>query len=102
MQGGGFFRSGIAEQGFSGVGKLKGKEHRLYRAGIFSLCEALIEGVNCDTPTYPHLSDLSAHHRMKLLPDISIGLLCKHTPLPPDTPEHHSAFFAVTDYVVEQ
>ena len=48
------------------------------------------------------LGALSPHHRVALLADLAVGLLCDRTPLPLDTPQHHAAYRSLFYVVSEQ
>ena len=88
-------------RGFKHFGKITPRtaQHELYRAVIMSLYLEIISG---DSPPYCTLfNTLSPHQRVQSLADIAAGLLCRDTPLPPDTDAHHAALFAVHDHIHE-
>ena len=45
---------------------------------------------------------LSPHHRLSLIVEVVIGLVDDTAPLPPDTLEHYSAYFALYSFVFNQ
>lgn len=50
----------------------------------------------------PMFSLLSPHHRMTLVADVLVGLIIPSEPLPPDTFEHSSTFYALYSYCLTQ
>ena len=46
----------------------------------------------------PLFDMLSPHHRARLLREVAVGLLCEETPLPPDTPWHYAAYYALMHF----
>ena len=83
----------------TGSGKLAGAERELFRAGLERLRQRIAEGDDFGLCTrhkeLPLFSSLPPHQRLQLLADLAVGMLCESTSPPPETPEHHSAFWAV-------
>ena len=84
--------------GFACVGKLAGAKRRLFKAAVATLHEKNSDPMQLMSvdDEYPFCGErLSPQHRVHILRELAEGLLCAHTPLPPDTPIHASAFLHV-------
>ena len=80
-------------------GKLRGPERELFRAGLCEIHSNIMLACNDTFDELPLYSRLSPHQRLELVAEVAEGVLCDSTPLPPETPEHHSAFLAVYEAV---
>ena len=86
-------------KGFAGINKLRGPAAHLFINAVSSMLDGMNDDVGNETPEeYPLFSMLSPHHRLCLLSEVIIGLLDETAPLPPDTLEHFSTYYAIYDY----
>ena len=88
-------------QGFSGTGKLSGAFANL----VLQTVESIVYFMSFDSfepSELPLFSCISPHHQLKLLFDVTVGLLDPLAPFPPDTAEHYSAFYAIFSYALDQ
>ena len=81
-------------EGFKGTGKLNGSYAKLI-SSMASFIADTISDISLQPYELPLFSSLSPHHQIQLLSDVVIGLLDPLSPLPPDTAEHFSAFYAI-------
>jgi len=90
--------------GFAGIGKLQGAERTMIMSVASSYRELTLDYVGCEPicEEVPHFSMLSPHHRLSLIVEVVIGLVDDTAPLPPDTLEHYSAYFALYSFVFNQ
>ena len=91
-------------KGFKRLGKLKGDERKLFRELLTAFFDACAGGLNgeanwvgfadssCRADRFPLFMQLSPFHRVSLVADIAIGLLCEDEPLPPENIIHYAAF----------
>jgi hypothetical protein len=89
--------------GFDGVGKLMFPIDTIFKNAAVNLADDIFAGDNIANFQYLPLFDMiSPQHKISLISDICIGLLTPNSPLPPDTPEHHSAFYAIYEFARTQ
>jgi hypothetical protein len=84
--------------GFAGVGKFSfnSPESDLLIASAANIQEQICETDSFEPPSeLPVFALLSPFHQLELISQVIIGLIDPRTPLPPDTPAHHSVFFAL-------
>jgi len=88
------------DEGFQGIGKLQGAHLHLWQA----LVKDFLDHSRC-TEIYLRdrlvlFNSLSVHQRLRLLREVSVGLLCESSPLPPESPWHYAAYFAPIQFIV--
>lgn len=87
-------------EGFRSLGKLGGALRNLWQAGCKAITDSIMAGnYAMFSQEIPLFTLLSPHHRIRLLREVAVGLLCEDTPLPPDTLWHYVAFLAPLQYV---
>lgn len=87
---------------FSSIGKISGPEYDFFIRACEMLLDSTPEDNNAKPDDLPLFSLLSPHHRLSLIADICNGLLDKTTPLPPDTLEHYSTYYAIYSFAMLQ
>lgn len=78
---------------------MSGAHRQLWRAGCCALVEAILSACNDELDEQlPLFTLLTPHHRIALLREVAVGILCERTPLPPETVWHYAAYFAPLHY----
>ena len=89
-------------EGFRNLGKLRGALGRVWQASRRAITDAILGGHYTMVHEQPPLfALLSPHHRIRLLRQVAVGLLCEDTPLPPDTLWYYVAFLAPLQYAID-
>lgn len=82
--------------------KLKGAAASLFRNVFDSYLDMVNDECNATPDEVPLFSWLSPHQRVALVSELAVGLLCPNEPLPPHTPQHRAAWFAMQFFLESQ